>query len=319
MKFPRYLKAGKSALLKVKVRAFTLVELLVVIAIIGVLVAMLLPAVQAAREAARRMQCSNNLKQMGLALHNYAGSWNGTFPAAATGNGYARHALFSQMLPYLEMQMIYDQLNFSGYTTNEEQRFEVVPAYICPSWPFKSVYRQGDSTVTTSFAIGALTLYQGVGGAFPAEEPFGSSSNYGDWPQNGMFVPYKSRRISDVSDGMSNTLAIGEFAYLDSEPGAYFADAPGLVRTWIAGSYRYTDEEDLALMASKVVENPINAKVSVSTDGIPFNYYPFTSFHPGGAGFLIADGSVTFLSEDMEFSLYQELSTINRGEPVQLP
>ncbi|MBN2291431.1 MAG: DUF1559 domain-containing protein [Pirellulales bacterium] len=302
--------------------AFTLVELLVVIAIIGILIALLLPAVQSAREAARRMQCSNNLKQMGLALHGYAATWNSAFPPAAVGDGACRHALFSHMLPYLEMQQIFDQLDFDGNTlhtkANKDQKYHVIPAYICPSWPFKPMYREGETTIGTPLAAGGLTLYQGVGGAFPTEAPFGVSPSVGNWSKNGMFVPYVYREISEVRDGLSNTLAIGEFSFLDRYKGN-FVDPPGLIRIWMAGSYRFNSREDIALMSSKVVVNPINAKIDRVADGVHFNQLPFSSFHPGGAHFLIGDGSVSFLSEDMQFLLFEELATVARGEVSHLP
>ncbi|MEA1949870.1 MAG: DUF1559 domain-containing protein, partial [Planctomycetota bacterium] len=116
-------------------RGFTLVELLVVIAIIGILIALLLPAVQAAREAARRMQCGNNLKQMGLAIHNYADAYEGKFPIGSPAP--ARHGLFSALLPYLEMNDIHDLCAWDLSTfdpANEKVRFEVIPAYHCPSY-----------------------------------------------------------------------------------------------------------------------------------------------------------------------------------------
>ncbi len=301
-------------------RAFTLVELLVVIAIIGILIALLLPAVQSAREAARRMQCSNNLKQMGLALHSYACTWKETFPVGS--NGHCKHALFSQMLPYLEMQPLYDQLDFNGSTltssVNKQLKHTVVPTYICPSWPYNTAYTESENAVQAGAAPGALTLYQGVGGAFPTEEPYGSSPTVGDWPKNGMFVPYSWRHISEVRDGLSNTLAMGEFSHLDRK-GGRFANPPGCVRVWIAGGYVFNSEDDIALMASKVVANPINAKVDKIADAVDFNHLPFSSFHPGGVHFLVGDGSVTFLSENMEYLLYQQLATVARGEVASLP
>ena len=299
---------------------FTLVELLVVIAIIGILIALLLPAVQAARGAARRMQCSNNLKQMGLALHNYATAWHETFPAGATG--HCKHALFSHILPYLEMQALYDQLDFDGSTlssaVNKKLKYTVISAYVCPSWPYKTVYTEADNPVSAGACPGALTLYQGIGGAFPNEEPYGTSPTVGNWPKNGMFVAYSWRRLTEVTDGLSNTLALGEFSHLDTK-GGRFSVPPGQARVWIAGGYTFNNREDIALMASKVVANPINAQVDQITDGVPFNHLPFSSFHSGGAHFLVGDGSVTFLSENMEYLLFQQLATVGGGEVASVP
>ncbi len=311
-----------SEVVRAKPSGFTLVELLVVIAIIGILIGLLLPAVQAAREAARRMQCSNNLKQMGLALHNYAATWKESFPAGASG--HYKHALFSHLLPYLEMQPLYDQLDLKSSTTestvNRKLKHSVVSVYVCPSWPHKSDYTEAEiaATIGAGAAPGAVALYQGVAGAFPTEEPFGSAI-CGDWPRNGMFVAYAWRRMHEVTDGLSNTLAMGEFSHID-ETGPR-STAPGFVRCWIAGSWSPTssDDDDLALMAMKVVVHPINARVNARTDGIGFNHVPFSSFHPGGAHFLVGDGSVTFLSENIECLLYQQLATVAGGEVAPLP
>ncbi len=292
-------------------RGFTLVELLVVIAIIGILIALLRPAVQAAREAARRMQCANNLKQMGLALHNYATAHGGYFPFGTPGAG--QHGLFTHMLPYLERKTLYDQLDLKceTYTTfNEPHRFDIVSCYVCPSWPHPSLYR--DSTFP-----GALTTYQGSAGAYPTESPY-QSSGAGNIPRNGMFGWAFARSIAQVKDGLSNTLAIGEFVHIDSEsPGgsiAWWAQPPGAVRPWV-----FAGASDPGLYASKVLVYAINAKVNRGTDGIPYNHLPMGSYHPGGAQFLVGDGSAAFLSETILLDTYWKLATVDRGEVANLP
>ena len=298
---------------------FTLVELLVVITIIGILIALLLPAVQVAREAARRLQCTNNLKQMGLALHNYATTWDGAFPVGALGGSKPnnRHAVFSYMLPYLEMQAVYDQLDLnaacSDDAANHHQQFTVIPAYVCPSWPHKIVWSVAESM--SVMTAGAINLYQGVGGAFPAEAPYLVTTNFGNLPRNGMFGPNLWRRIDEVKDGLSNTLAMGEFANLN---GAELQSSGHVIHAWISGSVAYANEDDIALMAAKVVANPINDPITSTACG-GFNHLAFTSCHPGGANFLVGDGSVVNLSENMEFLLYQQLATVARGETAMLP
>ena len=301
-------------------QGFTLVELLVVIAIIGILIAMLLPAVQAAREAARRIQCVNNLKQMGVGMHNYATSYNEAFPPGPHGN--FKHGLFSLMLPYLEQHQIYDQLDLElttySRTEYDPARFNVVASYICPSWPHKPLYELAEVS-TRSSASGGLTLYQGVAGAFPDEEPRLVTVNFGAVPQNGMFSAYVTRKIGDVSDGLSNTLAIGEFAHIDSATGVgNSVDPPGSVRAWINSGLTFNGDDDIGMMSAKVVVYPINAKLNRSTDGIPFNHLPFTSFHVGGMNALLGDGSVRFLDDNMDFLTYQEMSTVARGEATYL-
>ena len=212
---------------------FTLVELLVVITIIGILVALLLPAVQVAREAARRMQCCNNLKQMGLAMHNYASARNGYFPPGSPGA--LKHGLFTHMLPFLEMQMLYDQLDLTGKTPTDKEphAFDVVNGYVCPSWPHPVVY-----TLDASGAWpGAITTYQGVAGAYPNAQPYTASSGAGNIPKNGMFGWQLVRSVAEVKDGLSNTLAIGEFVEIDEKSSsvAVWSQVPGAVRPWILG------------------------------------------------------------------------------------
>lgn len=292
--------------------AFTLVELLVVITIIGVLVALLLPAVQVAREAARRMQCSNNLKQMGLAMHNYATARDGYFPPGSPGA--LKHGLFTHMLPYMELQTLYDQLDLSGKTPTDQEahRSDVVNGYICPSWPHPLVY-----TLDASGAWpGAITTYQGVAGAYPNTQPYTASSGGGNIPKNGIFGWMIVRNLSEVKDGLSNTLAMGEFVQIDERTSnvTVWSQVPGAVRPWILGG-----EIDPSLYASKVLVYAINARVDRGTDGVPYNHLPMGSFHSGGANFLVADGSVTFLSDSIVLDLYRKLATVAGSEAVALP
>jgi prepilin-type N-terminal cleavage/methylation domain-containing protein len=290
---------------------FTLVELLVVIAIIGILIALLLPAVQAAREAARRMQCSNHLKQMGLAMHNYATSYKGYLPPGSPG--LWKHGLFTYMLPYLEQKTLHDQLDLKGKTYktyNEPRRYDVVSCYLCPSWPHMEVDRDGDY-------VGALTTYQGVAGAHPTVKPYESSPYGGNIPLNGMFGWALVRKMADVTDGLSNTLAMGEFVQIDTEPTAgveWWARPPGAVRAWVYGG-----GENTGLYASKVLVQAINARVNRGTDNVPFNHLPMGSYHPGGAHFLVGDGSVTFISEAISLATYEALGTVAGGEVAAFP
>ena len=294
---------------------FTLVELLVVIAIIGILIALLLPAVQAAREAARRMQCANNLKQIGLAMHNYAAANREYFPIGSPGQ--AKHGLFSTLLPYIEQRTVYDELDLTGDTVDtfgEAHRYTVIPCYVCPSWPYPTSYTGN----VNSLQDGAITTYQGVAGAYPTEPPFTATGGSGDIPENGIFDWAQARRMADVRDGLSNTLAMGEFVQIDRKSGTgtwNFAHPPGNVRPWILGGC-----SGKASYTFKVVEYPINAIVDRVIDDIPFNHLPMGSHHPGGANFLFADGSVHFLAESIGLETYQSLATCNGGElDAQIP
>ena len=299
-------------------RGFTLVELLVVIAIIGILIALLLPAVQAAREAARRSQCTNNLKQMGLALHNYADTTRGYFPIGAWVN---KHGMFAHMLPYLEQQTVYDTLNFYLSPFNDPARGRtLIAVYVCPSYQGKSLLEMAD--VTDQWFRGALCTYQGVGGrytdvngyAYPVMKVpnFTPCTAYGDLPMNGMFGMGFSRKLAEVADGLSNTLAIGEFVQKDDLRTNRWALN---VRDWIFGG-----DTSCGNMSVKALVWPINAKVNRGTPhNVLYHRLPMGSHHPGGASFLLGDGSVRFLSETIDMETYMSLGSCDGKESAQVP
>jgi len=299
-----------------KRNGFTLIELLVVIAIIGILIALLLPAVQAAREAARRAQCSNNLKQIGLAIHNYLGPNKEWFPPGVGAQtfgglqpGQDCHGLFTYILPYMEQQNLYDRLHlFEGVSTYTTEQFEVVDTFVCPSWPHDVVIRESGY----DWRDGAQCIYQGVGGALRENVSVVATSN-GDMPKNGIFGWGYVCRLNKLVDGTSHTLAVGEFIHRDKS--GWASGIPGNVRPWLFGSNWAGPEGSYSF---KVVEYPINADVDRVADAVPFNHLPMGSYHPGGANFLFGDGSVTFLSENVDFAIYQGLATANGGENVQL-
>jgi len=293
--------------------AFTLVELLVVIAIIGVLVALLLPAVQAAREAARRMQCTNNLKQIGLAMHNFAAANGDRFPAGSPDG--ATHGLFTLILPYLEQQNVYDQFDLEASTFSplvlSDHRFIQMAPYLCPSWPHPPVFQD----MPNDLMNGAITTYQGVGGAFPEVDPVTiAPTSIGNMPHNGIFGFEIDRKLSSISDGLSNTLAVGEFVQIDLA-GEFFSAPPGNVRPWIYGASSSAN----ASYAFKVIVHPLNSKFDRVAQSIPFNHLQHGSFHVGGANFVLGDGSVHFIQENIELELYQNLATINGEIVANLP
>ena len=286
--------------------AFTLVELLVVITIIGILIALLLPAVQAAREAARRTQCANNLKQMGLAVHNHMDEHNQRLPVGVRAPD--RHGMFTYMLPYMEHRSVFDRIELNESPSSSPELYTPIPEYICPTYmgPAKI---EGSSV---SYFNGALTTYQGVGGVL-REGVEVETSSYGDLPMNGAFCWRKRRRIDDLRDGTSNTLIIGEFVHSDKD-GTY-SGYPGSVRGWI----RSNNGDGKGSYAFKVIEYPINADLDRIADGIPFNHLQMGSYHPNGAEFLAGDGSVHFISENTEMELYRSLCTIDGGENAPMP
>ncbi len=211
-------------------RGFTLIELLVVIAIIAVLIALLLPAVQAAREAARRAQCINNLKQIGLALHNYQSS-NGSFPMGNTkvliGGGYNTWAGWSahaQMLPFLEQTAIYNAINFNfsgfafavpseslGEYSNSTAAYTKINAFLCPSNPRsgggKGLYALY-AVAPTDYAASYGTTTNDLGHVSVNGQP-------GPGPSTGVFGAWLSYDLRDCTDGTSNTIAFGEWISSD--------------------------------------------------------------------------------------------------------
>jgi len=325
-----------------KRRAFTLVELLVVIAIIGVLVALLLPAVQAAREAARRAGCSNNLHQMGIAVQNYM-STKEELPMAygrvledvvPTGTPrsqrpYVKPGLFSDILPYMEQQAAFN-LQDRDYYKGSAQWFEdpardhLVETYVCPSWPYDKVSLT--AAPGYEYRLGALVNYAGIAGVKRPNEPLVKSVQ-GDIPVNGAFTMEavqvsptnpnittgvgRARQLGEISDGQSNTMLIGEYVHVSCEFGQIVAeDIPGNLRPWYLGGFGDVP------YALKVLENAPNICIHREKVPVPLNYLPLGSYHPGVIQTVHIDGSVHVLSDDIDLVTYKALATCNGEEVV---
>jgi prepilin-type N-terminal cleavage/methylation domain-containing protein len=169
-------------------RGFTLVELLVVIAIIGLLMALLLPAVQGVRESARRTQCGNHLRQMGIAIASHVSGSDSRLPPgnpARTGTTDVYHGLFSHLLPHLEQVTMWDEMDRNATNPGgNKHRNTVVATYICPSWPDPNLFT--NHPPSAAFMNGAITTYQGCNGATITGRPEVASA-FGNLPNNGLF------------------------------------------------------------------------------------------------------------------------------------
>jgi prepilin-type N-terminal cleavage/methylation domain-containing protein/prepilin-type processing-associated H-X9-DG protein len=342
---------------------FTLVELLVVIAIIGILVALLLPAVQAAREAARRMSCSNNLKQQGLALHNYhdtfkvfppallnSGRWsggnnfsNGTYQGTYTGGGSRSYTMsggtlnttgWALMLPFLEQQPLHDQYNFNlpggrsdwrasiatnaNNTYNEDLVAQTkLKVLMCPThtkageqrnrggrvYPLKNAYR-----TSYLFSTGWRTDY---------DAPWVNDSD--NWLQ-GVFGNSGAAKFRDITDGTANTLAIGE---------AHNGNGIGQKTSWVYGPWGLVGTHTCC--HGRIVGRTYDLNHSTwpqyqrdwginsvwRNDPQRQSYaWVFQSEHPGGAQFVLADGSVRMISETINYQTYCFLAYIHDGNVV---
>jgi prepilin-type N-terminal cleavage/methylation domain-containing protein len=325
-------------------RGFTLVELLVVIAIIGMLVALLLPAIQAAREAARRVQCQNNLKQMGLALHNYHSAakafpigivsrlQNPDWVMPAGGCTLAPDDLgpgwsfFARMLPYMEEGSFHDtiQLNLPvDHEQNATARRTVVAAFRCPSdrdEPNINIHDCGSppsaSGTPTVMTDAAPTSYVGsLGGAKIDGDPLYGC--YEHQPFNGMFHRNRSVRSRDVTDGLSKTIGIAE-----RETGVVRSAWAGIVAgqevllNFDAKPMQYRPElapcQNWRPTITAVVAHSRQSSMNDPT-GSPGGFY--SPHNPGGL-FMLMDGSVRMLNDDIQLQVMWALCTRNNGEQI---
>lgn len=327
-----------------KQRGFTLVELLVVIAIIGMLVGLLLPAVQQAREAARRIQCSNNLRQMGVAIHNSITSENerlpyGIYDLEIDGGekGKYNYGFFALILPYLEQMNVYEMCDFERGIKAIEGPGRDVPVveqrigtYLCPSYSGEEC---ADKSIAEAFRYGYLVTYNCVSGAekpvrnsqgnltyvgsSTSPNPFGPNTpvwdskddRNGAIPKTGLFGYGVQVKVGSCKDGLSNTLAVGEFVQKDVD-GKLYPDWPGNVRPWAFGA-----DSNRGTYSEKAIVYSINEEVSRPDVG--FNHLPFGSHHTDIANFVRGDGSVGSYSSSTDLSILKALATRNGSEKIQ--
>lgn len=282
---------------------FTLIELLVVIAIIAILIALLLPAVQQAREAARRTQCRNNLKQIGLALHNYETSHR-IFPPGVLGDngsvaaGQKLHTWMVQTLPFLDQGPLHQMYDFNARfdaPSNVTVVVTTLPTFLCPSVPAP--------TVSSPFAP---THFVGNAGTVPGNN-------------DGMLYPLSKLTFRDVTDGTSSTLLIGEAAFSIGgwAQGAINAGGGGgggggggsgagfgrsVTRWWSC--------------AASCAKPGINPPLTTCSSGCE-QQFQYSSRHTGGAHFHYVDGHAGFISENIDPNVLRALTTRNGGELVE--
>ncbi len=316
-------------MLSARVRGFTLIELLVVIAIIAVLVAILLPAVQQAREAARASQCKNNLKQLGLALHNY-NEVSGQFPPGGFYNGnviaaqnwsFNRGNFLVMLLPQIDQTALYNQIDF-GFTKELDQQTysgstkllcqTVISNLLCPSEDTNGMYSGGQNT---SSGLRACTSYGGNLGAqnfsvcatgWNAVNTNGDVTHGDTFDQNrisGVFGHYPwSAKIRDITDGTSNTFALGEIrpkCSTHSQNGWMHMNSLWIGTTGGINAPTCPGEPGYG--------SGCNTTTSWGTA------QAFKSRHVGGAHFAMCDGSVRFVGQDLNYATLQKLGDRRDG------
>ena len=309
---------------------FTLIELLVVIAIIAVLVALLLPAVQQAREAARRTQCKNNLKQLGLALHNYHDLYNAFPPgyiarnvaaadpsAAETGQGFAWSFA---ILPQLEQSAVTATVD-THLNANAAANLAVVSklalnSFLCPTDPAPTTFDVVDGTGATITLPGSN--YPGIVGYANVTAMPGMGS--------GIFYRNSRTRFRDITDGTSNTICVGErraahrFNNVPTAIAAnssWYAAIPGVMRPAGMAMMPMMKEGPASLILGHVGQPPMMGMAAMQkTPNTTNHIVHFSSAHQGGVQFLLCDGSTHFISENIDYQVFRNLGERADGKVI---
>ena len=340
-------------------RAFTLIELLVVIAIIAVLIALLLPAVQQARESARRTQCKNNLKQIGLAIHNYLDTHSvfpfGKGPSYAGAPIYARWSQHAMLLPFLDQAPLYNSINFSypPETPGMGGVIAFMPAYVSPT---------GTNAAASRTRVSMFFCPSDTGVNDPWQGQNNYAGNQGGWlcdrsdspgnpavpdialneVQTGVFYFLSRCRSGDVTDGLSNTAFFSEKmrGHGNPDPKTDLFVIPA--QTSLAGTYSTCNSINTATatpLTSKwgyswvmgenccTQYNHVAVPNTVSCAGTGFTgsmtnmamQVSASSRHTGGVHVLMGDGATHFYSENIDLNVWRAIGSRNGGEVVQVP
>ena len=330
------------SLFRFRRRAFTLIELLVVFAIIAVLIALLLPAVQQAREAARRSQCKNNMKQLGLALHNYHDVFNrfcygSIAQLGAWRNDYNSSGRFDggqvMLFPYMDQAPLYNSLSPGFNTTGSGfsysgtgpwlNRYTIIPSMTCPSSPYSPFGSGLGFHGNYNLSVGPQSCQGGIGSA--TIDPVDS----GGVNRSGMFYAVSKVGMKDVTDGSSNTLMLGEILTVDTKwnvngAGGYGqstnVDNRGSIYSNLGGmpnlfSQLYTPNTTIADQTYSCPTSVTNVRapcVTMAASGSGFarnGWVSARSFHTGGVHVAMGDGAVRFISDNINLGTWQALGT----------
>ncbi len=308
-----------------KKTGFTLIELLVVIAIIATLVAILLPAVQQAREAARRSTCKNNLKQLGIALHNYHDTFNTLPPGSLRQSHLAWSCL---ILPMIEQGALYDAIQATGAfnsraadntpswdaitdmtTTNRQLATAVIPSFICPSDGGKNVNERLRAEIPagsgTFISFGKSNYVGSYSAYFNSTNPTATDNNGGS-DRLTVFYEDSNVKFADFTDGLSNSFLVAE---RETRIGGGPAGS-----LWV-GYHSYAG----SAIGTTVEEFQVRVRIERASNDTDYiingnQVYNASSKHKGGAQFLMGDGAVRFINENINLRLYAAIGTINGQE-----